>query len=57
MGNLTVPEDGLYWFILSHGGQVRMLLDGEAGRCEGHPPGASGAARPNTASKPATPTN
>ena len=28
-GRLSVPEDGLYWFVLSHGGQVRILLDGE----------------------------
>jgi beta-glucosidase len=30
MGKLSVPEDGLYRFVLSHGGEVRLLLDGEA---------------------------
>jgi len=29
VGKLTVPEDGLYWFILSHEGSIRLLLDGE----------------------------
>ncbi len=29
VGSLTVPENGLYWFILPHAGKVRMLLDGE----------------------------
>ena len=29
VGTLAVPEDGLYRFILNHGGDVRLLLDGE----------------------------
>jgi beta-glucosidase len=29
VGKLSVPEDGLYWFVLYHAGQVSILLDGE----------------------------
>ncbi len=29
VGTLTVPEDGLYRFILEHGGEMQLLLDGE----------------------------